>query len=254
MTHAQNRALREEYFTAWINRASDRGPQAEKLDNDPVLSVLVALRHEKAQLLGFENFVELRLANRMATSPAQVSAFIRQQIVLNTPHLLRDTQGLKAFALTLGYADIQPWDEEFLAEQLRLQQLNGALKGLRQYFPLDDTLRRLCRFSEHLFGITIVEQTALSHWHDSVRLLEISEHGQVIGHIYVDPFHREDATDLRSPPRYAFAVSMPKGDQRCRSLALIAISRLPPKRTRACSPTKICGCCSTSSAIVCSMC
>lgn len=196
MTHAQNRALREEYFTAWINRASDRGPQAEKLDNDPVLSVLVALRHEKAQLLGFENFVELRLANRMATSPAQVSAFIRQQIVLNTPHLLSDTQGLKAFALTLGYADIQPWDEEFLAEQLRLQQLNGALKGLRQYFSLDDTLRKLCRFCEHLFGITIVEQTTLSHWHDSVRLLDISEHGQVIGHIYVDPFHREDATDF----------------------------------------------------------
>lgn len=196
MTHAQNRSLREEYFTAWINRASDRGPRADKLDNDPVLTVLVALRHKKAKLLGFENFVQLRLADRMATSPAQVRAFIRQQVVLNTPTLLSDAQALKAFAPMQGIANIQPWDEDFLAEQLRLQQLNGALKGLRQYFSLDDTLRQLCRFCEHLFGITIVEQTALSHWHESVRLLDVSEHGQVIGHIYVDPFHREDATDF----------------------------------------------------------
>ncbi|MFJ2466069.1 M3 family metallopeptidase [Pseudomonas sp. NPDC087615] len=195
MTHAQNRALREAYFTAWINRASDLGPQAKKLDNDPVLKVLIALRHEKAQLLGFENLVQLRLENRMATSAAQVEAFLRQQVALNTPALRRDAQALKAFAHTQGIVDIQAWDEDFLAEQLRLQQLNGALKGLREYFPLEGTLRRLCLFSERMFGISIVEQTTVSHWHESVRLLEVSEHGQVIGHIYVDPYHREDAAD-----------------------------------------------------------
>ena len=202
MTHAQNRALREEYFTAWYTRASDQGPRASQLDNDPVLTLLRALRHEKARLLGFENFVELRLENRMATSPEQVAAFLHQQVAANAPALERDTQALKAFALTQGIADIRAWDEDFLAEQLRIQQLNGALKGLRQYFPLDGTLRRLYLFCERLFGIDIVQQTALNHWHESVRLLEVRENGQVIGYIYVDPYHRDDAAD------YAFTAAL----------------------------------------------
>ncbi|MBC8999603.1 oligopeptidase A [Pseudomonas sp. N40(2020)] len=200
LTHAQDRALREAYFTAWLSRASDQGPRADKLDNHPVLTVLVALRHEKARVLGFENYVQLRLENRMASSPEQVAAFLRQQVALNKPALLRDTQALKAFAHTLGIADVQAWDEDFLAEQLRVQQLNGALKGLRQYFPLDGILRRLCQFSERLFGIRIVEQTTFSHWHDDVRLFEVSEHGQVIGYIYFDPYHREEDAD------YAFTT------------------------------------------------
>lgn len=202
MTHSQNRELREEYFTAWFNRASDQGPQANKANNDPVLTVLVALRHEKARLLGFDNFVQWRLQNRMATSPEQVGAFVRQQVALNTPALRRDALTLQAFALTQGITVIQPWDEDFLAEQLRVQQLNGALKGLRQFFPLDGTLRRLCLFSERLFGVEIVEQATGDHWHDSVRLLEVLEHGQVIGHIYIDPFHHDEAAD------YAFTSAL----------------------------------------------
>ena len=202
MTHGQNRALREEYFTAWFTRASDRGRQPDKADNDPVLRLLVALRHEKARLLGYENFVQFRLENRMATSPEQVGTFVRQQAALNTPALLRDARALNAFALTQGIAPVQPWDEDFLAEQLRLQQLNGALKGLRQYFPLEGTLRRLCQFSERMFGVDIIEQTSAEHWHESIRLLEVREHGQVIGHIYIDPYHRDDAAD------YAFTSAL----------------------------------------------
>ncbi|HWH88771.1 MAG TPA: M3 family metallopeptidase [Pseudomonas sp.] len=195
LTYAQNRALREEYFTAWMSRASDQGPQADKLDNEPVLTVLIALRHEKADLLGFENYARLRLENRMATSAAQVDGFLRQQLALNAPALARDEQELKAFALSQGIASVQPWDEDFLAEQLRLQQLNGALKGLREYFPFEGTLHRLCRFCEYMFGIDIIELSEVAHWHEHVRLLQVSEHGQVIGHIYIDPYHREDDVD-----------------------------------------------------------
>lgn len=202
MIHSQNRALREEYYLAWFSRASDQGPQANKTDNHPVLTVLVGLRHEKARLLGFENFVQFRLENRMAASPEQVDAFVRQQVASNTPALQRDAQALKAFALTQGIAPIQPWDEDFLAEQLRLRQLNGALKSLREYFPLEGTLRRLCLFSEHMFGVKIVEQTAVSHWHESVRLLEVREYEQVIGYIYIDPYHHEESTD------YAFTSAL----------------------------------------------
>lgn len=195
MTYARDRALREEYFIAWSTRASDQGPQADQFDNEPVLSLLLALRHEKAQVLGFNNFAELRLDNRVITNTTQVSAFLRQQVALAKPLLEQEAQTLRTFADQQGFGTIQAWDADFLAEQLRVQQLDGALQGLRQYFPLESTLRGLCRFSEHLFGIAIREQLTFDRWHEQVRLFEVSEHDQVIGHIYLDPYAAENAPD-----------------------------------------------------------
>lgn len=196
LTHADNRALREEYFIAYSTRASDQGPNADQFDNGPVLAVLLAQRHRKAVLLGYENFAQLTLANRMADSTEQVSGFLRQQVALQTPQFEADTRAIEALASELGIAEVQPWDHEFLAEKLRQRHLGGALKNLRDFFPLDATLRRLCLFSERMFGISIVEQTGFNRWHDSVRLFEISEQGHVIGHIYLDPYHRQQTPDF----------------------------------------------------------
>jgi oligopeptidase A len=203
MAYAEDRSLREEYFVAYSTRASDQGPHAGQFDNGPVLEVLLSLRHQKARLLRYENFAQLSLVTEMADSTEQVTGFLRRQIMQATPGFEKDAQDLKAFALERGMTDVHPWDHEFLAEQLRQQRLGGALKNLRTYFPLDGTLQRLCLFSERMFGIQIVEQSVFSRWHDSVRLLEISEHGQVVGHIYLDPFHRDEAPDFAwtSTPR-----------------------------------------------------
>lgn len=201
MTYAEDRALREEYFFAYMTRASDQGPQAGQFDNGPVLEQLLASRQEKAELLGFENFAQLSLERETAESTAQVVAFLRRQLKLATPALDSDAQALKAFALERNIVEVQPWDAPFLAQQLRRRSHDGALKNLKRYFPLDGTLRRLCLFSERLFGIRIVEQTGFSGWHDDVRLFEVSEHEQVIGHIYLDPFHRAQGPD------YAFTAT-----------------------------------------------
>lgn len=195
MTRAHNRALREEYFKAYYTRASEQGPTAGRFDNGPVLAMLLASRHAKAQLLGFDNFAQLRLHNRMATQTDQVSSFLRRQITLNATQMARDTAELQVFARQRGIEQVQAWDQDFLAEQLRLQQLGGALNDLRQYFPLNATLRSLCRFGEHLFGITIVEDPQGERLDDQVRLFEVGEHGQPIGFIYIDPFHRDTGSD-----------------------------------------------------------
>lgn len=195
MTRAEDRALREEYFVAYTTRASDQGPHAGQFDNGPVLELLLARRHQKARLLGYENFAQLSLETEMAESTAQVDGFLRRQAALATPDLEKDAEVLKAFALEHGIEQVQPWDQEFLAEQWRQHQHNGVLKNLKAYFPLDGTLLRLCLFCERMFGIQIIEQKAFDRWHNSVRLFEIREHGQVIGHIYLDPFHREEAAD-----------------------------------------------------------
>jgi oligopeptidase A len=196
MKNAQDRNLREEYFRAYCTRASDQGPHASQYDNGPVLRKLLGLRHEKAGVLGFQSFAHLRLSNHMANSPAQVEDFLKQQIEHNRASLEQDMQALQAFAATQGVAKLQAWDFAFFAEQLRRQRSAGILERLGEYFSLDETLRRFCQFNEHLFGIKLAEQQDFSHWHEDVRLLEVSEYDQVMGYIYFDPFHREDAPDF----------------------------------------------------------
>jgi oligopeptidase A len=196
MSHAEDRALREEYFFAYCTRASDQGPHADEFDNAPVLQLLLAKRHRKAELLGFENYAQLSLMNRMAESTDQVRQFLRRQIVLEAPAFEQETLAVADFAITQGLLKVEPWDHEFLVQKIRQRQLGHALRKLRTYFPLDGTLRRLCLFSERMFGIQITEQKSFDRWHASVRLFEISEHGQLIGHIYVDPYHRKEAPDF----------------------------------------------------------
>ena len=196
MTFAQNRALREECYKAYCTRASNHGPDAEHFDNEPVLMVLLFLRHEKARTLGFDNFAQLRLHDRMATDTSQVGAFLRRQIALNAASLAQETKELQTFAQEQGIEQVEPWDHDFLAEQLRRQRADGALDDLRQYFPLNTVLRSLCRFSEHLLGIRISEDTQRDRFDDDVRLFEVSEHGQPIGYVYIDLFRREAGNDF----------------------------------------------------------
>jgi oligopeptidase A len=196
MTYAQNRALREEYFLAYFTRASEQSPHSGQNDNGPVLESLLALRHQKARLLGFDNFAQLRQASVAGESTAAVSAFMQHMTESSEQLRRQDTEALNAFALTRGIAEVQGWDQEFLVEQLRNEQFDGALEGLRDYFPLEGTLRRLCLFSERMFGVRIAELTTFERWHDHLRLFEISEHGQILGYLYLDPFKGENTLDF----------------------------------------------------------
>ncbi|MFJ4196075.1 M3 family metallopeptidase [Pseudomonas sp. NPDC089534] len=194
MRHAQNRSLRAEYFQAYCTRASDQGPQAHRFDNGPALQALLALRHEKARLLGYDNFAQLRLETHAATGIAQVRDFLRSQLTGIHPSMEKDMQSLKALALELGIAEVEAWDHEFLCERRRRQQA-PELADLKDFLALEETLHRLLRFSEHMFSIGIREKTDVPNWHAQVRLFEISEHGQVLGYLYMDFFHRDGAPD-----------------------------------------------------------
>lgn len=196
MTYAEHRPLREEYFHAYSTRASDQGPHAGLFDNGPVLASLLALRQQKAELLGYADFAQLRLAMESSQSTLHINAFLRQQLALTRPALVQERQALEAFAQALGAPETKAWDQDFLAQKWRDSHFSGALKGLRDYFPLEGTLHRLCLFSERMFGIQLVEQKTLSHWHAHVRLFEVRENGQALGHLYIDPYKRPGLADF----------------------------------------------------------
>ena len=190
MTYADDRALREEVYTAYCTRASDQGPNAGQNDNGPLMEQILDLRQELARLLGFASYAELSLASKMAESTDQVLSFLRDLGVRGKPFAEQDLAELKAFAAEQGLHDLQSWDIGYYSEKLREQRYSISQEILRAYFPIDKVLSGLFVIVERLYGIQITELKGFDSWHPDVRLFEIRENGEHVGRFFFDLYAR----------------------------------------------------------------
>lgn len=190
MTYADDRALREEVYTAYCTRASDQGPNAGQNDNGPLMSEILDLRQELARLLGFAHYSELSLASKMAESTDQVLSFLRDLAVRSKPFAEQDLAELKAFAAEQGLCDLQSWDVGYYSEKLRQQRYSISQEEVRAWFPVDKVLNGLFAIVQKLYGIQIRELHDFDTWHPDVRLFEISEHGEHVGRFFFDLYAR----------------------------------------------------------------
>jgi oligopeptidase A len=190
MQYAKSRSLRDTLYRAYSTRASDQGDA--KFDNSAHIETIVALRAEEANLLGFKSYAELSLVPKMAQSPTQVFAFIRDIAARARPFAERDLAELKAFAASeLGIDDLQSPDVMFASEKLRQQRYAFSDEELRQYFPEDRVLAGLFRVVQSIYSVRIVEGKA-SAWHNDVRFFEVQDaDGKLIGEFYFDLYARD---------------------------------------------------------------
>jgi oligopeptidase A len=192
MTYADDRALREEVYTAYSTRASDQGPNAGQHDNGPVMAEILVLRQELARLLGFAHFSDLSLATKMAESTDQVLGFLRDLAKRSKPFAAKDLEELRTFAAERNVADLQSWDVGYFSEKLREQRYSISQETLRAYFPIDKVLSGLFAIVQRLYGIEIRELSGFDTWHPDVRLFEISENGQHVGRFFFDLYARSN--------------------------------------------------------------
>jgi len=190
MTYADDRALREEVYTAYCTRASDQGPNAGQHDNGPVMAEILDLRQELARLLGFAHYSELSLASKMAESTEQVLHFLRDLAVRSKPFAERDLAELKAFAAEQGVQDLASWDVGYFSEKLRQQRYSISQEEVRAWFPIDKVLSGLFAIVQKLYGIEINELKDFDTWHPDVRLFEIRENGVHVGRFFFDLYAR----------------------------------------------------------------
>ena len=190
MTYADDRALREEVYTAYATRASEQGPNAGQHDNGPLMAEILDLRQELAELLGFRHYGELSLATKMAESTEQVLGFLRDLAVRSKPFAARDLAELREFAASQGVDELQSWDVGYFSEKLRQSRYSIAQEQLRAYFPIDKVLSGLFAIVERLFGIQIAELSGFDSWHPDVRLFEIRENGERVGRFFFDLYAR----------------------------------------------------------------
>ena len=189
MQYAKDRELRREVYLAFTKRASEFGPA--ELDNTPVIREILKLRKREAELLGFPCYAELSLATKMAETPEQVAAFLRDLNAKSRPYALKDIEELREFAAKeLGLAELHPWDLSYAAEKLRQARYAFSDEEVKHYFTQDAVFDGLFRLVEKLYGIRIREDRA-STWDPDVRFFRIEdEKGSLIAQFYFDLYAR----------------------------------------------------------------
>ncbi len=194
MTHAQQRDLRERFYTAYATRASDEGPNAGQWDNTENMEQLLDLRQELAQLLGFNNYAEYSLATKMAETTDEVIEFLQQLSEKSKKVALKDIAELKTFAREqLNIDDLQAWDLNYASEKLRQHEYDLSQELLKPYFPEQQVIEGLFTIVKRLYKIDISAVSGVETWHPDVRFYEIKDaNGLLRGQFYLDLYARPD--------------------------------------------------------------
>jgi oligopeptidase A len=192
ITYADDRALRERFYTAFVSRASDAGPNGGQHDNSPLVAETLALRDEQARLLGFEHYASMGLATRMADSAEAVDAFLRDLARRARPQAEAELERLTAFAAGLGAATpLEPWDVAYYAEKQRDHELGINQEKLKPWFELHRCFDGLFLVAGELFGMTFEADRSVDTWHEDVLFFRVLDgNNETVAGLYIDLYSR----------------------------------------------------------------
>ncbi|WP_312415503.1 M3 family metallopeptidase [Shinella sp.] len=172
LTFSARRELREQAFRAWVAR----GENAGETDNLGIVKDTLALRSEKAGLLGYENFAALKLDNTMAKTPEAVNGLLMQVWEKAVARAREEEAELAELIAEEGRNhEVMPWDWRYYAEKLRAKKFNFSEAELKPYLQLEKIIEACFDVAERLFGIRAVEQTGVPVYHPDVRVFEIRD-------------------------------------------------------------------------------
>jgi len=186
MKYAENRALRKELSLAF----GSKGFHNDALDNQENVLQIVALRHERANLLGYATHAHFVLEERMAETPEKVLEFLNELLEKAKPAAEREFAELEAFAKELdGIAHLEKWDSAYYSEKLKQKLFNLDDEKLKPYFKLENVISGVFQVAEKLFGLTFKEVFNVDKYHDEVKTYEVYEDsGNFVSLFYAD-FH-----------------------------------------------------------------
>lgn len=188
LSAATNRGARRKVFEAFNNR----GANANVNNTSPVIKRLLALRIERARLMGAISHAHFALADSMAKTPEAAMDLLMQ---IYRPALVRaqeEQTALLEVAKSDGIDAIEPWDWRYYSEIVRKRRFNLDEAALRDYFPLDGMVAALMETTRRLYGIRFVERPDLPVYAAGVKAWEIREaDGSVIGLSFADWFARD---------------------------------------------------------------
>lgn len=173
MQYSEKRILREKMLKAYSSRAF----HGNEKDNRSIVKKIVNLRLETAKMLGFKNYAEMALTDRMAENPEAVESFLEELFSASNKAALRDYRNIKEFAGKCGHKDeIERWDWAFYSEKLKKAKYDIDDEILKPYFRLENVQQALFALANKLFGLRFVRNDAVPVYCDEVTVWEVYDH------------------------------------------------------------------------------
>ncbi|MDQ0477383.1 M3 family metallopeptidase [Chryseobacterium sp. MDT2-18] len=187
MTYAENRELRKELALA----NGKKSFQNNEFDNQNLIKEIIALKQQKAKLLGYKNYADYVLEERMAKSPEKVKSFLNELLEKAKPFAEKEIEELKTLAKADGIDQMESYDHTFYAEKLRKQKFDIDDEELKPYFQLEKVQDAVFGLAKTLFGLKFKETTEIQKYHEEVKTYEIFEGGTFKALLYADYFPRK---------------------------------------------------------------
>ena len=186
---AADRSLREQLFRAW----TARGNNPNSHNNNAIIAQTLALRGEKARLLGYKSYADYKLADSMAGTPAQARALLDQVWAPARRRAMAERDALAALvAEDGGNFALEPWDWRYYAEKLRNRLYDFDEAALKPYFELSHMIQAAFYTAEKLFGLSFKQRSDIPVYHPDVLVWEVARDGSAIGLFYGDYFARPE--------------------------------------------------------------
>lgn len=191
MTYLDDASIREKIWRAYNTRAS-----GGELDNVGIIKRIRELREQRADMLGFENFADLVLDDRMAREAKVAKDFTEQLREKCEKPANRENEELREFRKEIEGRDapeFNPWDVGYYAEKQRKALYDFDEEEVRPFFPLENVLGGMFETVHRLYGISVKPTDKLPTWHEDVRTYDIfDEDGTHLASFYADLFPREN--------------------------------------------------------------
>ena len=192
LTYSTERALREKVWKTYYSR----GDNGDEHDNNENVAKILKLRKERVGLLGYDNYADWRLQNRMAKTPENAMALMNAVWPAAIARVKEEVTDMQAIADKNGdKITIEPWDYRFYAEKVRKEKYDLDSDEVKQYLQLDKLTQALFFVADELFNykFTPVPDGAVAVFQEDVKVWEVTNKttGEHIGLWYLDPFSRQ---------------------------------------------------------------
>ena len=183
ITYADNRDLREQMWRAY----NSRGNRGNENDNNEIIREMTHLRYQQAKLLGYSNYSEYVLSNRMCETPAQLSKFFDQLLNASMPYAIQDLKDVSNYASRHGAKlPLQRWDFSYWSEKMKQDKYDFDEELLRPYFQLENVRQGIFNLYGRLYGLTFKEASDIDVYHPDVKVYEVYDGNRFMAVLYLD--------------------------------------------------------------------
>ena len=187
LAYSARRDLRERAFRAWVSRGETGGDT----DNRAIVTETLALRRERARLLGFDSYAAYKLDPEMARTPEAVRELLMRVWEPARGRALEEAEALEAEMAAEGLdGPLQPWDWRYYAERVRLKRHALSEDAIKSHLRLERIIEAAFDVAGRLFGLRFSPLPDASRYHPDVRAWEVTRDGQHVGVFYGDYFNR----------------------------------------------------------------